>query len=678
MSDQMKYVDFSTGIKSEDIQHNFEVVKQQFARERLAVAGHGISNGLEFSIDGFALTIQAGSLVDIDGNEVFFDETKLAIQLPRITTQRDETLTVQVNGQIVLDNIPYSPTRTSPSQYAQANQYGITIVDYANTAKTISVLSIDDKTLYIDARWDGKLIKATYGFTNKRYDTVYIDDEYKIRVMEGITSSSPSVPMPAKYKYILGFVEINPYSGDAAGRKSASMTIKKDMKNLRNVYTDENNVLYICGTPFEDLQIVHMFEPETPIENQLWYDSFSNKLRVYRTVDGIGQWVNVNDTSIIPVQEYKIWTPAQNPADRKTFLFDYTKDLNMRYTPNRNCLEVLIDQTPLHSDQFEELTLGHATKDPSLRQKLIKDYGYTPEFIDEMNQSYENIGIGFRLGSTLDKACYVEVRATHRVNENPLAYRFQRTATFVGTDSFVYNSSLGKEFTTNAPFRIGENQLEIFVEGKRLDPRTDYIEGSNLAAAERVDGTSSRTFKLLKDVANGSTIAYKVTATVFSYDHVEKILGDLEDKATQAEIISTQVAKQVHDFVGSTNEAIAGLDKAVQEIQIVLLEHSQFMKKTDVLTTANMPASVMQWIPKGIINTSIVKNGTMNQITGVHPEDFVVMFDMQGSAGNSILRRGVDYEVTQDGPSGNVYINFIQPNAVTNGHTLYIIGLKFK
>lgn len=678
MSNQLKTIDFSKGIKSEEIQHNFGVVSQQFARERLSVAGHGIASGLEFKVKGFALTIEAGSLVDIDGNEIFFDETKLAIQLPRLTTKRDETLTVQVGGQVVLDNIPYATTRLTPSQYATTSQYGITVVDYSNTSKTLSVLSIEDKTLSIDARWDGKLVKVTYGFTNKRYDTVYIDSEYKIRVMEGITSSSPSVPMPGTYKYILGFVEINPFAGSISGAKEAKMSIKKDMKNLRNLFTDENNVLYICGTPFEDLQIVHMLEPEVPIENQLWYDSASNKLRVRRTVDGISQWVNVNDTSVIPVLEYKIWTPVQNPADRKTFLFHYENDLNMRYVPNRNSLEILIDQTPLHSDQFEELTLADAITDPTLHHMLVSEFGYTPEFIDEMNQSYENIGVGFRLGSLLDKACYVEVRATHRVNENPLTYRFQRTATFIGTDSFIYTNNAVKEFTTNAPFRIGENQLEIFVEGKRLDPKTEYYEGSDLADPLRVQGTLSRTFKLLKDVATGSVISYKVTATVFSYDHVEKILGDIETKATQAELISTQVAAQVHEFVEDTTTKVSSIEHSVQEIQKVLEEHSQFVKKTDVLTTANMPETIMQWIPKGIINTSLTKSGTMNLVADIQPEDFVVMFDMQGSAGNSILRRGADYEVTKDGPSGNVYINFIQPNAVENGHTLYIIGLKFK
>lgn len=678
MNDQLKTIDFSKGIKSEEIQHNFNVVKNQLARERLAVAGHGISSGMEFSVDGFVLTITAGSLIDIDGNEVFFDETKIAIQLPRITTQRDETLTVQVGGQVILDNIPYATTRLMPSQYAPATQYGITVVDYSNTSKTLSVLTIDNKTLAIDARWDGKLVKVTYGYTNKRYDTVYIDTDYTIRVMEGITSSSPSVPMPTSYKYILGFVEVNPFASGTSGSKVAKMSIKKDMKHLRNVFTDENNVLYICGTPFEDLQIVHMIEPETPIENQLWYDSVSNKLKVRKTIDGIAQWVNVNDTSIIPVQEYKIWTPLQNPADRQTFLFHYTDDLNMRYVPNRNALDIIIDQTPLHSDQFEELTLADAVANPGLHQKLVSEYGYTAEFIDEMNQSYENIGIGFRLGSVLDKTCYVEAKAVHRVNENPIMYRFQRTATFVGTDSFVYNSNMGKEFTTNAPFRIGENQLEVFVEGKRLDPKTEFLEGSDLSGAARVDGTASRKFKLLKDVASGSVLAYKITATVFSYDHVEKILGDIEDKAVQAELISTQVAEQVQEFVQDTNSAITSLSSSVQEIQTVLQEHSQFVKKTDVLSMSNMPAAVTQWIPKGIINMSLTKNGTMNLVSGIHPEDFIVMFDMQGSAGNSILRRGADYDITQDATSGNVYVNFIDPNAVTNGHTLYIIGLKFK
>lgn len=677
MNDDMRLINFSKGIRAEDIQHNFNAIQDQIARERLSVAGHGISSGLDFSIDKFLLTINPGSLVGVDGQNLFFDETKISIQLPRITTQRDAVYTVELDGRISLDNVPYATSRLAPSEYVLPVAYGITVSDYSNASKLLSVLSIDEKKIEIDARWAGKLVKVTHGFTNKRYDTVYIDGNYAIKVMEGITSSSPSVPMPTEYKYILGFIEVNPFAADGLTSKAAKMTVKKDMKNLRNVYTDENNVLYICGTPFEDLQIVHMIEPENPIDNQLWYDSVSNKLRVRRIVDGISQWVGVNDTSVIPVREYKIWTPQQNPAGRTRFIFHYEEDLNMRFVPGRNSLDLIIDQIPLHTDQFKELTIADAS-DPEIYNLLVSQYGYPVEILDSLSQDYENLGIGFQLGTALDKGCYVEARATHRVNENPLTHRFQRTATFVGTDSFLYSPEGGLEFNTNSPFRIKENQLEIFVDGKRLDPKTEYIEGSDLLEAERIRGTSSHTFKLIKDIASGSRISYKVTATIYSYDHVEKILGDLADKVVQAETTVQQTSAQVTEFITETNATVAGLSTAIQNVETKLLEHSEFVRKTDVLTMDNMPAQVVSWIPKGIINLSLVKSGTMNSVENIDPEDFVVMFDMQGSAGNSILIRGADYEITKDSTSGIVYVEFLDPNAVENGHTLYIIGLKFK
>lgn len=673
---QIRDIDFTNGIKSENIQYNFQAVEEEIARERLAIAGSGVSSGLEFSNNGFTLSVSAGSLVDVDGKEVFFDQLSVNIQLPRLITTKTVTYTVGTNGVITLPNIPYATTRKTPSEFATASNYGITVVDYSNSTKTLSVVAISGKNITVDARWEGKLVNVTYSYTDKRYDTVYINENYAIRVLEGITSSSPSVVIPEKYKYILGYVEVDPFHMDSTGSKSAIITIKKDLKHLRNVYTDASNRLYICGVPFDDLQIIQMAEPAEPDENQLWYDAVSNKLRVWKTIDGIAQWVNVNDTSIIPVLEYKIWTPDQMPTGRQLFLFHYANDMNMRFTPNRNCLEILIDQVPLHSDQFEEVTIEDAMQDASLKQLLMTSYGYDADTLASIDSNYENVGIGFKLGSALDKDCFVEARATHRVNDNPLARRFQRTATFVASDSMDYHSDNGMTVATNAPYRVGECQLEVYVDGRRLDPKTDYTEGADLEVSARVSGAASRQFTLLKQIAEGSRLAYKITSTIYSYDHVEEVVGDLATRIESAEqTVGIAVAK-VEDFVTETTKNVADLQQAVENVEMQLSEHSTFLKKTDVLTMDNLPATVQNWIPKGLINQVLVKSGTLNPVAGISTEDFIMMFDMQSTGGNSILRRGTDYELVNDS-TGAVYVNFIDPNIVANGHTLYITGIKF-
>lgn len=676
----LKQIDFSNGIRSEDIQYNFNQISDEIARERLAMSGHGISSGLDFVIDGFKLKITSGSLVDLNGKEVFINETILDIPLPRLIIANEPPKTIGTDGQIVLSNVPYSITRKLTSQYDIPSNYGITITDYSNTSKTLPVMSINNNTILTDVRWAGQLAKVTYSYSNKRYDTIYIGTDNKIKIIEGITSNSPSVSMPnvAAYKYILGIVEVEPYSTQNNGEVIAKLSVEKDMKSLRNVYTDSDNNLYLCGVSFDDLQIIHMVEPVTPYENQLWYDAVSNKLRVWKTVDGIAQWSNVNDTSIIPVKEYKIWTPENNPIGRQLFVFNMTEDLNMKFVPARNELEIIIDNGPLHSDQFEEITLDDVKNDAALKQLLITSYGYTDAWITETDSRFENIGVGFKLAQPLDKNCYVEVRATHRVNDNPLRNRFQRSATFSSTDSFTYDSANGKVVTTKSPYRVDECQLEVFIDGKRIENVRDYTEGIDLAVEARTRGAASSQFMIVADIPDGARITYKIVTNIYTYDHVEMIVGDLADRINAAEQTITTQADNVSNFVSSTNLNLNTMSTRLTNVETNELQHANFVKKIDVLTTDNMPESINTWIPKDVINTSVEKNGSLVPVTGISPEDFIIMFDIQGIGGNSILRRGIDYDITKDQTSGLVYINFIDPNAVPNGNTLYIIGIKFK
>ena len=57
---KMQLIDFSQGIKSSEIQHNFDVVQYQIDKERISVAGAGISYGLGFTVNDFTLTINEG------------------------------------------------------------------------------------------------------------------------------------------------------------------------------------------------------------------------------------------------------------------------------------------------------------------------------------------------------------------------------------------------------------------------------------------------------------------------------------------------------------------------------------------------------------------------------------------------------------------------------------------
>jgi hypothetical protein len=421
-----------------------------------------------------------------------------------------------------------------------------------------------------------------------------------------------------------------------------------------------------------------MTEPTSPFENQLWYDKVSNKLRVWKTVNGITEWVNVNDTSIIPVLQYKIWSPDQGTNGQQNFIFHMTNDMNMRFVPALNEVEVLIDNGPLHSDQFEEITVADVINNIDLKQLLIAQYGYTDEWLSKANVAFENIGVGFKLAQPLDKNCYVEARVTHRVNDNPLRNRFQRSATFVAADSFYYKAENGKVITTDIHYKMLENQLEVFVDGRRLDPTIDYIEGVDLETSKRIKGATSSQFQIGIDIPENARISYKITTNVYSYDDVENVVGDLKDRITAAETTITQKSTEIDQHISTTNTNLLNMQNKLSTIETNEAEHATFIKKTDKLDSTNMSDAFNAWTPKALINMSIPKSDNIMQVTGISPEDFIEMFDIQATGGNSILRRDTDYNITRDTASGNVYINFINTEVVPNGHTLYLTGIKFK
>jgi hypothetical protein len=683
----MVIIDFSNGIRSEEIQHNFDALEEQVSRERLAIAGYGISYGLKFSINGFNVNMEDGAIVDKTGKEMFYDAQSMNISLPELIEWKSRVTTVDQYGQIIFNDgnghirlmdIPYAANRLTTADNVDVSQSGVSVKDADNANMIIPIVSIQKNIIHVDSKWAGRKVSVQYKYAFNRYDTIYIDEDYTVKVAEGLSSSTPGYYIPPQNKYILGFIKVDAHHLSTDGKTYAAILVEKDLKYLRNMYTDENNQLYICGVPFKDLQIIQMIRPEAPVENTIYYDAESNKLRIWKTVDGVSDWVCVNDTSILPVLEYKIWTPEENPSDIQNFIFNSSSDLNMKFIPNKNEVEIYISQIPLHSDQFDEITLTDAQTDLVLRDLLISEYGYTAVDIDDANVKYEDIGIGFKLAKPLDKAQFVEARITHRVNENPVCPRFQRSATFIARDSFPCTNGAVKEYITNAPYKYGENQLEVYINGSLLSPGTDYSEGSDIASP--VKGMNTNKFKIndAYSLFEGDMISYKIMTNVYSYDHLYLVMSETMAKVDAADQAVKQTAAEMETFVNNTNSQLNTMKTAVDNVVSAEAEHASFVKKADVLNIENMPAQVVAGISKGIINTSIVKvSGTSQALSEISPEDFIMMFDINGLGGNSILRRDADYSIVKDDTSETVYIQYLMADpAAFDGHTIYITGIK--
>ena len=785
---KLKKIDFSKGILSTEVQHNFDVLQRQINAERLSVGGTGISYGFDFILNGFNLKITEGMLIANDGSEVFIDEINMDIDRPILIERKENLLTIDEFNRIKLSEKPYSLNRNTTADNNDISESGIKVVLSSNNEIELSIANIDNNyvTLNQFSNIAEEKVDVIYNVSYKRRDIIFIDKNYKIQYRQGITSTSPSVPYVGEdeYVYMLGYLEIDAHTLMFDNHEYATVKFIKDFRSVRNVYNDKNNRLYLCGIPFDSLKTIHMTEPKDPEEFTLWYDSFSNELKVWRHTDisvfadtivftssnpnhpqifdtnvkykygqnqlkvylndelltnevdyeeacdltdlqkenlsswtkqfkiirklkkydvityritrydGYVEWVAVNNKSFIPIQERFIWTPeyqnhltADCEFDKQFFFFDAEINRNMLFTPEKNALEIFIDQVPLHDDQFQELTINDAIASDDagyMRRKMTEFYNYKNDFdAYKAAADYENIGIGFKLLQPLDKrTCYIEARVTHRVNSNPIAQRFQRTATFVEDNTIIYQKyTMTKEngvienepiFECSVPFRYKENQLEVYLNGERLSKDIDFIE---LATELDEKGCNLFKFKILRPLKDKDKIAYKITSTVFSYDNVQVLLSGFQN---QLDDIKQQTNKAIENVNNMQNNVINYTDEIRSHIErLINIEtslDSKYLPMDAKIDKDNLNDRIFKGVAKNNINKiyEITEPNQKWDITDIcYPDDFVLIFDINN---NNILIRDIDYTIYTENDFSFLKI---LTEKVSVGNSICITGIRF-
>ena len=573
-------IDFSDGIRSEEIQDNFDILDNQIKRTRLSVGGSGIASGLDITPivteNQFAIKISQASIVDDNGNETFIEEQIVNIERPKLSKQR-EYLNADINNQVRLKEVPYMLDRTQPAQYGNSlsSLYTGINISYQNSISTddyIRVKAINGNTLTLTGLTRRQVVVEYYS-TAKRIDTVYLDEHNKISVKtSSITSTTPSAILPEKYNYLIAYILIDDnHMVDSNDTPHADIILKKDLRKTRNIYTDKNGILYLNGVAFNDLHLITTEEPVDPKPGQLWlkdntlyvwqsvdnytykrnieitsaydftgyhdiqtnidycinkeqlkvyinsvqlqkteYDelfgdiptsiqdipdnTYSNKFRIYKdfvvgdiitytiTISESGyRWVPINKESYVRTKEHKVygvdaswpegnyWTSYQAsrlgkdkegyPYKYSYFIFDANTDRNMLFSPANNEVDVMINQMPLHKDQYSEIMLDMLDMLPPEVKRAISDvYGWDDSTIHRMNELYDDVGIGVMLNNPLDSIyneglfnehnqmineseLYVEIivnRACSAVNNKR---KLQRVATFIDEDSFVVDNT---------------------------------------------------------------------------------------------------------------------------------------------------------------------------------------------------------------------------------------------
>ena len=876
----LNIIDFSRGIRPEEIQENFDMLQEQLSRERLSVGGAGIASGLNITVniseDQFFINVSAGSVIDQQGNEVFIDSKDIEIE-PPILYQSRELITMNTDKTALLKHRPYSMNRRRPSEFLDSlepDKSGVQI-RYENSVNQddyIRLRDIKDKTITITGALSNHL-EVIYHYTAKRIDAVYLDENFEIKVISGTTDTTPTAPsIPVDAKFLIAYLEINnEFKDDQDTVDHAYIYIKDDLKRIRNLYTDSEGELYVCGVPFDDLQIIHLHEPSDPQVNTLWlnvadntlycwratneftyknkididtdfvteidadiifstYMDFmvgENELSVYlndvklilgvdyeeikidsptyagnesdktrgntfrilqslRRPDGLEDvlipgdtiiytitykdsqymWVPINKMNYISAKTTKVYSTYYDGINEKYlvdidgegnrvayfdsylanafgnnkitgypykyqfFIFDREKDLNMHFTPDRKELSVMINQTFLHEDQFEEITVFDLYE-RKLPEEIINAaaqyYGWTTEYLkDYFNGEFDNSGIGFMLVEPLDSGInaetqgydsiygsndlFVEAIVERRICSTPINRKLERSATFVYEDSFTLKDDFEKGYVVDldrVKYRYNEHQLEVFVDGIKQIEGIDYIEEfgyfkENSAGISTDDiiippidedpdyqdqdyfirkkSAICNKFAFLsnKTLSLGSTISIRITTNIYSYDHINNMLDNIGDILTDCKETVGQYSETIELMKEDLTNRVQRVEDKVQEIHN---NNDIYLTTESIINISQLPAQVVANTIKSLdhINKSIFleKDKFDYRLEDIWVEDYINIF-YHNIANNydNYWVRNIHYTIEQIGESYCTLRILNKDLSFDSGDVLYITGIK--
>lgn len=657
-------LDFRPGIHDEDINFNFRLIERWINRERLRVGGWGIVEGFELTKDlpNWAINVSEGTFVNKKGAEIMM-ESHVEIVGPPVYQKYRETLTISDDGRIklkfpvysdaihaqVLYNLPEHKIRPLASELT---------IEEADTHTNVPYVAIIDNVILVSPEWAGTTVDVHYLYSNDRIDAIFVaQDGSGFLYQRGIISTSPSSPDIKEYEdnyFLLGFAYWH-----------VGLTVDVELLNLnrylRRVYVDPNNVLWLNGEIYKKQKFIFFVEPENPEPDDIWYDDKTNTLYIWREKDGVYGWVPINDQSGVPIRNGFIFTEEHNPEDLQTFVFD-DDQTDLYFIPGIDALDIYIDNAPLMRDQFTEV-------------------------IRKGTYDYEDIGIGFKLIEPLDRATPVQVTVTRTVRGVPQRETFQRMAIFTEENSQPYTGQrLFRTDTTlgtskRVQYEIGEQQLEVWVNGKRLRRNTDFFEikSDGTQATEKDRGVLSNLFMIAPttSISSGDIVTYKVTRHMWSYENLQKVVDKIEADATYARNAVGEIGdgKNIKDQLDelSTNvtNQLSGMDRTITNLKKTIPNTSDFVTKTDKISLSQMDSSITDKLFANAFYVGPVAASAATTIPNVSVSDYMQVTYITETK-NTLLIRDTDYTVTEN---GNNVILALHNNLVSGVASLYITGI---
>lgn len=638
----LKPINFKNSIRAEHIQYNFDELERRIRSESLTTGGQGIVEGMDIIVkEKLKFEITPGRYIDTNGDEVFFEGGEYYVKEFEPIRKEVEKVKVNSHGQVTLEGKPYSShfdAYFSKTFYEYIYPTSDLIIKGSAAGTTIKAVNIENEVITIDAHaWANKEVDIEYLYARNRMDTVFVSKDKGVFIATGTMSPSISHADIPEYKdaVVIGMIEVNI-------NKSITLIAHYNERQTRPVYVNDENVLHLNGSPYRRIFFVL---PELPVEQDIYIDYKNGNIYSFLRVDGMLQWVKVNGPSSVIQKEIKIISPEDEdyPEDFQCFLFDKDEDIKYRFIPGENQLEVIVDNSPLMSDQYKEI--------------VSEDEGI-------------NNGIGIKLNDPLDKPAHIEVRVTHNVESSVLGEAYKKTASFA-KESISYVKDGNTLFLAAAPYRADEYQLEVYREGQRMYRDNDYFETNEFG--EYVEkGEIATHFKFAYDLSENEEVINKVVTTIYSYDHIAKILentyGSLKDLIDNV----TEMTAHLDTALDETEERLFLLESATTSINESLKSLNDFAKKDDIVKKDKIDKEVLSNIKKETFEQVYPCDGIF-EIKNAKKSDLLFIFKVKNRY-TEILFDLLDYSIESLGDDLLVTIN---DDLVDSAANILVKGVKF-
>lgn len=663
MKNKLKVLDFSPGIKASDINHNFNIIKRWIDNEKLFVGGIGITDGFDITANefDFTVTVTEGTFIDTKGQEKNI-EKRIFTAGNLETRQITETIICPKEGYLELQYCPYSKSKNKHINYdnvedkEKPSEEEIKLNEESSKLH-VPIIKISKNKVYINASdWIGQKITVSYYKAEDRIDSIILTQDGDYKYEKSVMSTSPSHIQIPDYSpdYLIG--QIYWHISD-----KIEPIIYMNHRIYRKVFINrKDNQLWLNGEVYKKPKFIYFKEPESPEENDIWYNSINNELLIWKEKDGVFGWTKINDHSTMAINNSYMFNPGDTlyPNNDQTFLFPKDR-LDLNFVPNTDSLLILIDNIVVMKDQYEEIIENTSPNKPYLAK-----------------------GIGFKLVEPLDRSTPVQVIVHHQVASPKTTETFQRAAIFVNKNHIYYSAeNTNKVFETEEKYQVGDNQLEVWVDGLRLVYEVDFKEMKN--ETETVDKTdlSSRAimsnhFKILKPLKPNQCIDYKISKHIWNYDQLSLVMKETFDTIKAVQTENKNLKEEISTFKKGQESINTSLSQRIEAVSESVPDTTNMLTTKSIININQMSKTITNKMvtesPEEVNIFSAQKNNT---ISDYGTKDYIIIFYVSETE-NRVLIKNADYTIeTNDVAAPNANI-ILKDYLVRQGATIYVTRLK--